>query len=444
VRLTRILVAAAAVRAVFPLAALAGGVGNEWPYLGDSAGYMARGHALASGAGYINSSGLPEIYRTPGYPAFLAALSLTGHMTIAAMAVQIALSVATVALIYALARAAGGSERLARTAAVIAAFEPALAQYATQLVSETLFTFLLAAALVVYARSAASVRAAMLAGLLASAAALVRPVGYLLPLVIAAAALLDRRDRPIAVRLRFSGVVLAVAVLALGAWHTRNIISAGYSGFSTQADRQPYMTTSAWITARETGRTFDAVRREFTASILETVGPVDPNGVEFAAEARRRGRAFIRSHFVSAILLQLEGSALILVRPAGADLRRFYDAGRPQPELWRYAVTHWPWDTARRLPPNATWLVMQTWFVGFSMASLVCGIAGVLGLRRDPSLARAMLVPLGVTGYLLIASGGYFASARFHHPLMPALCIVAAMGALRIRDGIRDKVAPCT
>jgi hypothetical protein len=76
---------------------------------------------------------------------------------------------------------------------------------------------------------------------------------------------------------------------------------------------------------------------------------------------------------------------------------------------------------------------------GYWLLFLTVASIGAIRLRRLPALTQHLgLTTAVVYVYLLLASGGYFGQARFRHPLMPILCIVAAVGVQGLRDSYRS------
>jgi hypothetical protein len=75
---------------------------------------------------------------------------------------------------------------------------------------------------------------------------------------------------------------------------------------------------------------------------------------------------------------------------------------------------------------------------GYWLLFLTVASIGAIRLRHLSALRQHLgFTPAVLHVYLLLASGGYFGQARFRHPLMPILCIVAAVGVQRLRDRYR-------
>lgn len=179
----------------------------------------------------------PVDMRTPGYPAFLAAIfAVSGQSTRAAMLAQAVLDVATcflVALIAARLAPADRRRRVFIAALWLAALCPFTANYTAVVLTETLATFLTALVILVLLETelfASRGRQAtlvfspwLLAGIIAGFGTLVRPET---PLVLFAAGLVltakwwRRRDWT---RLLRAGVLVAIGViLPLVPWAARN------------------------------------------------------------------------------------------------------------------------------------------------------------------------------------------------------------------------------
>jgi len=114
------------------------------PMQSDSYGYDAIGVNLAAGNGYRDGAGELTMSREPIYPLFLAAgYKIFGHRYFPIQMAQIALFLLTVILVYRIAYLSF-DRRIALYSMVITAFFPTLINYPAYILSETIFTFLLA------------------------------------------------------------------------------------------------------------------------------------------------------------------------------------------------------------------------------------------------------------------------------------------------------------
>lgn len=176
-------------------------VSSESLTVGDQAEYGAIAENLAKGRGFAIQPEIPTPARAPGYPAFVAAVyAASGHSSRAVLVLQAALSAATCLLLLWLLRETLEDENAARLGAGLLAVYPVLIVYSGRLLTETLFTFLLAASMLLLARHLRRGRPweAALSGLVMGLAALVRPGILLVPWLILGLMLLHGRLRAMA------------------------------------------------------------------------------------------------------------------------------------------------------------------------------------------------------------------------------------------------------
>jgi hypothetical protein len=196
----------------------------------DQVGYKRLGAVLAETGRFTrypdSPTFVPEVIRTPGYPAFVAAVyRLFGlDNTMAVVIAQAVVFAALCLLVFAIARPLL-SETGAFVAALATACFPPLPYFGALVVTELWTTFLLTATLWVTfrARASNSIGLAAIAGLLVAATALTRPVFILLPLALfGMAAIVDRlRDWKLWL------VAMAVSGLAVAPWFAYNYVYVG-------------------------------------------------------------------------------------------------------------------------------------------------------------------------------------------------------------------------
>lgn len=200
----------------------------------DQVGYERLGAALATTGKFTRYPDapdfVPEVIRTPGYPAFVAAVYLVAgvgnHMAVAVA--QAGVFAVLVVLVYLLARRAAG-ERAGLIAAGATALFPPFPYFGALVVTELWTTFVATAAALVCLRAAQTHRLMDFAwaGVLFSAATLVRPAFALLPFFLAAGVPIfsrpARQGRAIA---GWSALALA-AVVTLAPWFAYNYVNLG-------------------------------------------------------------------------------------------------------------------------------------------------------------------------------------------------------------------------
>jgi hypothetical protein len=174
-------------------------------FYGDSFAYLENAAKLQ-----------PEPIRPTGYPALLRAV-LVVHDLAAVPAVQHLLGLATGVLVYALVRRLGAGAAGACMAAAPVLFDAYQLDIEQHILSEALFSLLVAAALVVLLwRARPSVAACAVAGMLVAAAALTRSVGV--PLILPALAFAIVRGG--LVRTLVLGAAFALPLVGYATWYS--------------------------------------------------------------------------------------------------------------------------------------------------------------------------------------------------------------------------------
>ncbi len=150
----------------------------------DSSEYEAIGSNIVAGNGFSLSTAapyIPTVRRTPAYPAFLALLNGRGQVhRYRIAAIQIVLdSAVAVAILLLTASVPMRGARIA--SAVLYALHPAAVAASSTMLSETLFTFLVACAalLVLAARKSDRLALSLLAGIIMGLSVLCRPLGVI-------------------------------------------------------------------------------------------------------------------------------------------------------------------------------------------------------------------------------------------------------------------------
>jgi hypothetical protein len=159
---------------------------------------------------------MPESFRTPGYPVFLAVIEAMTSDVRAVLAVQCVLGAFLSCLVASIALAFGLPRRGALLAGILWAVHPALILFDSLIMTESMFNFCSLSALCVAGHARGPLRWG-LSGLLMGLAGLVRPLGILfLPFAL----LLAGRRRQF--RWTTAALLVATAVAPSGLWAFRN------------------------------------------------------------------------------------------------------------------------------------------------------------------------------------------------------------------------------
>lgn len=264
----------------------------------DALSYWNLGGDVAAGDLLLGRS--EQVFRTPGYPWFLGVLrALCGESALeAVVVVQHLLGVATGLLAAWLALRICRSPRAMLFAYLLCAAAPARVLYPNQILTETLFAFLLTAsfaAIYLHAELPDARPRAAAAGVLLGLTTLVRPVTQLLPAVLLVPLLCKgarpgSRDSRALVRVGIFGLVLAGFLATLAPWVVRNAQLVGRPALTKAAGRQCWITTfgtTVSASALDLPETPEA--RFIAAAVAEHGGRTTHHFTVHSALERRRG-----------------------------------------------------------------------------------------------------------------------------------------------------------
>jgi 4-amino-4-deoxy-L-arabinose transferase-like glycosyltransferase len=406
--------------------------------------YQGAALALLQTGSFALSPEHPEIsetFRTPGYPAFLAAIYwLFGVRPAAAVVLQIFVSLGTIALSYACAHALWGPAA-ARLAALLLALDPLSFSFSLLLLTETLFTFLVSATALAgvhlffpgrRARPAAAV------GTLIGLAALVRPISYYLAVPVALGFLLwgalDRWSRRSLILV--PGLVLLPFCLIVGSWQLRNYLRTGNVEFSSAIGGGILLSRTPPLKGKRKGGDH-ASRPRLRAREA---------GSAASARARPVGRRWVRSiaplsHPVVFLRNSIPRAVRTLWGPADHRLSGFFDPAlsRRSPGL---DLRRHPFDGFLR-----RWVFEPRWPLAvFAFAFGYLAVIHLATLRwwwrsiRACSIVGPDLFLWGMVLYFLFTG---FAHSRFRCPVMPILVVYAAAGlSSRTADSPTHRLRP--
>jgi 4-amino-4-deoxy-L-arabinose transferase-like glycosyltransferase len=302
--------------------------------------------------------------------------------------------------------------------------------YANALMSDTAFT----AALLLFVwlflrvlRQPSYARVA-LAAVVLGVATYVRPVTLYLGLCLSILLLLWPCEFPW--KRRIAGAVLfpVVFLAMLAPWVARNIRLADYRGFSTVKEWNLYFVTAAAVQAKAENRSvsqavetgYETGAEQYLQLHPEQRGWSEGQKARFwAAEARRT----ILSHPLVFFRVYAKNCAAIVASPAVTEVLR--EVG-----LFPTDRTELPAQMDRGFLAAASWLLRRYPVAAvllplMLLQLLLYYIFALAGLRRLPLQARILFA--GTYVYFVLVSGFLTAGARFRMPVMPLICISAAI-----------------
>ncbi|MHC1773325.1 MAG: ArnT family glycosyltransferase [Flexilinea sp.] len=319
-----ILLASFSVRVLFLIFFLAAGFSetfsqNHYP---DSATYIAPADSMIQKGQFLNENSAPEIYRTPGYPLFLAFCKLiSGKAWIwTTIFFQNILSVIAILVLYALVLELCRNRTAALAGSLLVAFNLHDIYFSFFILSDSLFQSIILFAVYFLVRFFKRFHVADLlraAGLF-SAGTFIRPSGLYLPLVLTAAVflvLLIKRAKKKA--LIYSLIFLLIGMGPAYLWLCRNERVAGFADFSAIRSSNLYSYHSAGVLAYKNGTDFyhEQANLKNSAELLELQKTMSLQAAEMTL-----AKKIIFQNIPVYLLLNIQGAGYILLYPGLFDI----------------------------------------------------------------------------------------------------------------------------
>jgi 4-amino-4-deoxy-L-arabinose transferase-like glycosyltransferase len=392
----------------------------------DSPSYLAPALSLAT-EGSFKTDQQPEIFRTPGYPAFLVASGFTGPLGYGiTQIVQVLLDVLLIYLTFVL-----GARLVSPAAGLWAAGFQACSLVAmlssVKVLSDGLFAFLMTAAIFLLVRylEEGKLRLLIMAAAVTAAATYVRPVGFIfVPIVVVVLLFQQRRIT------RLAAFVLVFAGL-VAPWFVRNYLVAGYAGFSSVSDYNLLYYEAAGVWAKSHGLSTQQARQELDMMYRRRleVEKIEPGSSRAVWVQRQLGRAILLS-YPATFLHVHSATSLNSLLPAGTGLLEMLGVTSGNRGTLSVLHTAGLWAAAKYyfgsnitamllMVPDLVFLVIQ--YLACSAYALTQ--LGLRGLNWGPA---GWLIVLTILAFVLV--GGPAAVPRFRLPVEPLLNLAAGAG----------------
>ncbi|WP_408590071.1 ArnT family glycosyltransferase [Novosphingobium sp.] len=382
----------------------------------DADWYFARAAMLARGQGYLSNAGLPTAYWPPGWPMALSLAFRLGGISILTVGLFNLLSATIGAwLVLDLGRHLSGSEAAARLGLLLYAIYPNAILYVPLALTEVFYTtLLLGGCWLLVARPRAGEAGwpwLVLAGTVFGMATLVKAQTLVVvPLVLAIGLwrqgnVLGRLPATIGKAL----LLLGVAALVVSPWTARNKRELG-----------------AWVAVSTNGGITlltgnnDSATGDFTPDdpvVRALDARRDLNELQYDAEAKRLGLAWIKAHPARFVGL-MPRKAFRLWGPDGEGMWA-WESGSPA-----FAAVPWAFKVLR-VANQAFYIVLLGLF---ALAAWVQARARWLARQR---LIDWWLLPFGIALYPTAICVIFSGQSRFHYPVMPFVCLTAGWLLLR-------------
>ncbi len=393
---------------------------------------------LATGKFAVN--GNPEIIRTPGYAALLIPGILLNNLELITVALQILLSCATAYGIYRIGLLIFRRPAPALLGAALYALEPLSILYSSKLLTETLNTALVVFAAYCLIQYLTNTRwhYLLLAALGFSAAAYVRPANYYLPVVIVGVlAVWAIIHRPVPKRtvMQIGTFVLACGIM-IGAWQVRNKAISGYSGFSAINAINVYFYHAAAVLAEQQDKSFATVQNELGYMDDALYLQAHPQQLEWSAAEKydyqmAEGTRLIAAAPLAYLRFYVQGVLRTMLEPSAIEYLKMYNLYPTQGGLLGATIENGLFSTLSSLYRDKPLVFWST--LALALPLLGYYVLALIGLISDRMYRRAPVVMLiAIAGYFLVVAGGPVSVARYRHPLMPVVCLLAGHGLWQV------------
>jgi Dolichyl-phosphate-mannose-protein mannosyltransferase len=382
--------------------------------------YLFFGGQISNGEGYVDLGGGPTAYYPVGYPATLGGLFwLLKHTPIpddfemAAGVLNLVLGTATVALLFDVGRRLFDNRVGLVSAAVLAVF-PNLVFHTAVALTETLFNFLVMAALLVlvsasWRRHHLGWRRLAVFGALLALSALVRPISlFFLPVLFVVWVLAGWGWRP---ALRQVGVACIATAVVIAPWTIRNIfVMDAPVVISTNIGDNLCMSRTPDATG---GFLLDAECFQGYENLERPEYETRRNN-----EAIRKAAEFAVEHPLDELRLMFWRAYYTIQNDHdGLDAAESYHRNPFIPDRWRD--------------------VLATLADAYFFVTLVLAVLAIRAFWRDPKRRFFLLAMASMAVQPLI----FFGDVRFHVPVLPFLALGTAVTLVRLRSAPPARVS---
>jgi 4-amino-4-deoxy-L-arabinose transferase-like glycosyltransferase len=404
--------------------------GSSWAVVGyDSSRYVEAAEGLRLGCGYARYIGractTPEVRRPPGYSVFLALMpSLRTAIALQAMmGALICILIGVVMRLY-------WSPEVGLFAALLLAIDICSATAGDALMSEALFQLMLVAGvcLILYIVAApwrpyTTISLTILSGAFLGLAALVRPVGVLLPTVAGVPFLLDAKIAW-SKRAALALIVVVVSSVIISAWIERNVRCCNVHTIATTGAIDFYYWKAAGILAYSSNESIAQATQDLEAAL-----PPGTNADSIPDELSRRSWKIILSHPEASFIVTTKYFLYLLVVPAGSFLSGMLGLEWQAPQAGNGDSFEKLPSTLRRLieSPIMTFLIIyQIALALFILFGIARAVLSYRSFRFEEQLALGFL--LCVSLLLLGIAAGADTKFRNRMPVAPFLSMIASAG----------------
>jgi 4-amino-4-deoxy-L-arabinose transferase-like glycosyltransferase len=394
----------------------------------DSVGYIDLAKGLRHGCGFarfVNGRcAPPELLRTPGYPLLLAVIS-----NLRLVIILQALLWGAICFVLGRVVSTLWGKKAGLAAALLIAFDIPSIVTSAQILTDTLFTSLIVAAVLIHLfiiasniREATSVWLGLLSGVIFGVAALVRPIGeifvVLAPLPFLFATRLRWRRK-----IALAAAAFALPAIIIFAWMVRNELETGWFGESAIEAQDLYLYRAAGVLWYRHGsldvRYFQEIQNRLRDDLCSKSASYcnSPDGYR---EMRNRGIQICSRDLIALVVISLASFVYVSITPYSSELYSLLNIERRKANSFAHRYEE----------------ILETPVVAAATATcaaflIFLWIGVILFLSRLNSKPRHLLAlyPLAIgLSMIALSAGPQAVDFRFRVPSLPFLALVAAVG----------------
>jgi 4-amino-4-deoxy-L-arabinose transferase-like glycosyltransferase len=405
---------------------------------------------MLEGHGFSKSSSEPydkDSTITPGYPFFLACIyALFGHSQVVVVLIQIILWVFVLAMLYRFVHERFG-EKAALWASLLFIIDVNSALFTTQLTTESLFTIVLVATLILVLEvfEAGVMGKTLLAGVLLGIATLVRPIAVYFAFPVLIYVLITKISWK---KLARWGIIFGLQLVVISPWVIRNRVVFGEFFYTTISDVNMLRYQAAPLKAAFEHKTRDAAQEELEHESLQ--GKTWINEAQYFRILGSGAKSYIVKHPLAYVGSLAMGGLATLVYPLPMRETVVYFRGEinlPKLNVAQRVILEAlkgrllpalkiAWQERLRYFGLAVFILFITYTV-FHIIMLAFGLkAYIIKGMRD----GAMLL-FFITGLYFLGLVGFGVTPRMRVPLEPLIVALAGIGMVskRVKPGNGSK-----
>lgn len=393
--------------------------------IGDSHGYYLRALSI------INTQSLSGLgsFRLPGYMIFLASIYfLFGVKPWAVLLLQVFLDIGIVIIVYFIAKEIFKSETVAFIAAILYSISFPSAYYSIRLLTETLFTFIFALAILIFIKGLRKDKLLnfALTGFLIGLSTLVRPVALYIPALLFFVLLFSGSS--FIIKLRNMLLTLILFFITISPWQLRNLNVYGHYALTSKHGKTLCSWNAAIVKAGEENISRHEARDQLIGNSLKGI----TNPFEESKVLQRIAFSYISKHPLQYMKYHLKGTLKMFLGTSRSGVRDIFGIKTEAPH-----ITEGLYETARKIIGNLQ-NELPTLFLFIKQAlEYLFAIIGLITMRLKNEKVYLLLL-IAIILYFAAITGpiGY---SRFRIPIIPFYLTISAKGIFETFKFVKNR-----